>query len=494
MKTRKPLHSRTFFLVNLVLVGLIVGFTMSTVVFSCSTRIQPGATALAQRTGEDSSIEIEGLESSFRQVARAALPPVVKINVEETRQQQRPQGDNPFFDFFFGDPDENDQPIPTQGLGSGVLVRQAGNTYYILTNDHVVGEADRIEVVLDGDDEYEAQLVGTDQRKDLALLSIEEPDRELPLARLGDSDELAVGDWVVAIGSPFGFQSTVTAGIVSALERRGGPQGNINDFIQTDAAINQGNSGGPLVNLRGEVVGINTWITSQTGVSAGLGFSIPINNAKAAIDDFIERGSIQYGWLGVSIRDISSEVAEDMGVEDRDGAMVHHVFVGSPADEFGLQAGDFIRSVNGNDVEDADELILRVGDLPVGEVASFELVRLREAMVVDVTIGERGSERTIQQQNAQLWPGMSVFPLTEDVREELDLPRRTSGVIVTTVESQTPAGKAELRSGDVITSLGGENLESVLDFYRALNSDGESNYDVTYLREGEEATTQLEYP
>ncbi|NBC30861.1 MAG: PDZ domain-containing protein, partial [Spirochaetes bacterium] len=154
----------------------------------------------------------------------------------------------------------------------------------------------------------------------------------------------------------------------------------------------------------------------------------------------------------------------------------------------------FIRSVNGTDVEDADELILRVGDLPVGEVASFELVRLGEEMVVDVTIGERGSERTIQQQNAQLWPGMSVFPLTEEVREELDLPRRTSGVIVTTVESQTPAGNAGLRSGDVITSLGGENLDSVLGFYRALNSDGESDYDVTYLREGEETTTQLEYP
>lgn len=494
MNTKMPLYSRKFFLVNLVLVGLIIGFSLSMLVFSCSTRIQPGGAAMAQRTGEDVDIQIEGLQSSFRQVSRAVLPAVVKINVQESRSQQSPGGENPFFDFFFGDPENRDEPMPSEGLGSGVLVRQDGDTYYVLTNDHVVGEADNIEIVLDDESEYEATLVGTDQRKDLALVSFPEPDRSLPLARLGDSDSLAVGDWVLAIGSPFGFQSTVTAGIVSALERRGGPQGNINDFIQTDAAINQGNSGGPLVNLRGEIVGINTWITSQTGVSAGLGFSIPINNAKNAIDDFIERGSIQYGWLGVSIRDVSEEVAGDLGIEETDGAMVHHVFVGSPAEEYGLQPGDFIRSVNGNDVDDADELILRVGDLPVGEVARFELVRLGEETTVEVTIGERQAERTIQQQNAQLWPGMSVFPITEDVREELEIPRRADGVIITTVESQTPAGNAGLRSGDVILSMGGENVAGVEDFYRLLNQSDGDDTDLTYLREGEEASTTLEYP
>ncbi len=494
MSAKTPLHSRKFFLVNLVLVGLILGFSMSMVVFSCSTRIQPGGTAMAQRSGEDVNIDIQGLQSSFRQVARAVLPAVVKLNVEETRNQQAPQGDNPFFDFFFGDPDEEDTPIPTQGLGSGVMVRQQGETYYVLTNDHVVGDADNIEVVLEDDSEYEAELVGTDQRKDLALVSFEEPDRELPLARLGDSDALAVGDWVLAVGSPFGFQSTVTAGIVSALERRGGPRGNINDFIQTDAAINQGNSGGPLVNLQGEVVGINTWITSQTGVSAGLGFSIPINNARSAIDDFIEQGSIQYGWLGVSIRDVSRQAAEDLQLENRDGAMVHHVFVGSPAEEFGLQPGDFIRSVNGEDVEDADELILNVGDLPVGDVARFEVTRLGEDIEVEVTIGERGSERTIQQQNARLWPGLSVFPLTEEVRNELELQSGTEGVIVSTVESQTPAGTAGLRSGDVIVSLRGEAVANIMEFYRILNRDPEEGSAVRYIRDGEEATTELEYP
>ncbi|MFP4483484.1 MAG: Do family serine endopeptidase [Spirochaetota bacterium] len=494
MNSRTPLHSRKFFMINLVLVGLIIGFSMSMVVFSCSTRIQPGGAALAQRTGEDVDIQIEGLQSSFRQVAQAVMPTVVKLNVEELRSQQRPQGDNPFFDFFFGDTDDEDTPIPTQGLGSGVLVRQEGSTYYVLTNDHVVAEADSIEVVLDDENSYEATLVGTDQRKDLALVSFEEPDRELPLARFGNSDELAVGDWVLAVGSPFGFQSTVTAGIVSALERRGGPQGNINDFIQTDAAINQGNSGGPLINLRGEVVGINTWITSQTGVSAGLGFSIPINNASRAIEDFIERGSIQYGWLGVSIRDVSREDAGELGLENRQGALVHHVFVGSPAEGSGLQPGDFIRTVNGTEVYDADELILEVGDLPVGEVARFELIRQGEDRVVDVTIEEREAERTIQQQNAQLWPGLSVFPLTDDIREELELQRRTEGVIVTTVESQTPAANAGLRAGDVIVSLSGRSVANIREFYRVLNDDPGSDLEVEYLREGESTTTTLEYP
>jgi Do/DeqQ family serine protease len=494
MRANTPLHSRKFFLVNLVLVGLILGFSLSMLVFSCSTRIQPGGTAMAQRTGEDVNIDIQGLQGSFRQVARAVLPTVVKLNVQEMRSQQAPQGDNPFFDFFFGDPDEEDTPIPTQGLGSGVLVREQDDTYYVLTNDHVVGDADNIEVVLEDESTYDAELIGTDQRKDLALVSFEEPDRELPLARLGDSDSLAVGDWVLAVGSPFGFQSTVTAGIVSALERRGGPRGNINDFIQTDASINQGNSGGPLINLQGEVVGINTWITSQTGVSAGLGFSIPINNAKTAIDDFIERGSIQYGWLGVSIRDIASEVADDLELENSDGAMVHHVFVGSPAEEFGLLPGDFIRSVNGDDVEDADELILRVGDLPVGEVARFELTRLGEEIEVEVTIGEREAERTIQQQNARLWPGLSVFPLTEDVRGELELQGDTEGIIVSTVESQTPGGEAGLRSGDVILSMAGNDVTSVMDFYRILSSDPGRDLELRYLRDGEETTTELEYP
>jgi Do/DeqQ family serine protease len=496
MKQRKLLYSKSFFLMNLVLVGVIMGFVLSMVLFSCSTEIRPSETALAQEA-PPSLEDLENVQNSFRFVADAVLPSVVKLNVEEVRTQRVPRaGDTPWFDFFFGQPDEEgeeeEREFRTQGLGSGVIVRRDGETYYVLTNNHVVGEADNIQVVLDDEREYSAELVGRDERKDLALISFEAETDALPVARLGDSDSLYVGDWVLAIGSPFGFQSTVTAGIVSALGRRGGPQGNISDFIQTDASINQGNSGGALVNLSGEVVGINTWITSSTGVSVGLGFAIPINNAKRAIDQFIESGSVEYGWLGVSIPDAPDEVLESMGLEDIGGAFVHQVFLGSPADEGGILPGDYIVSLNGQEITASDELVLLVGDLPVGDVAEFGIIRMGERITVTVTIAKRQEEREIAEQNRRLWPGMRVFPLTEEVKSELDVGRRVDGVIISLVESRSPAAIAGFRVGDVITRIDETPIEDVPDFYRALNDLDEETLDFYYLRDGVELNVGIE--
>ncbi len=484
----KALYSRKFFLANLVMVGIIVGFVLSVLVFSCSTRLEPGDSAYAQEPGRTPEIDASSLQGSFRQVATAVLPSVVKITVAESENEED-QGDFPWFEFFFGDPD-GDQPRQPQGLGSGVVVERDGNTYYVLTNDHVVAGGDSIQISLDDRRDIDAELIGSDPRKDLAMIAFE-VDEDIPIVRLGDSDDLAVGDWVLAVGSPFGLQSTVTAGIVSAVGRRGGPQGNISDFIQTDAAINQGNSGGALVNLRGEVVGINTWITSQTGGSIGLGFSIPINNAKNAINDFIESGEVQYGWLGVSTRSPSSMLAEDMGLEGQDGAFVYHVFEESPADEGGIQPGDFITAINGQPVENADDFILRVGDLVAGEVVEFELVRLGERRTIEVTIGRRADEETIAQQSPRAWPGMSVLPLTDQVRSQADVESTTSGVLIINVESRTPAAAAGFRRGDIITRMNGSRVRSVMDFYRELNDEGVEEIEFSYEREGEENTVSI---
>ncbi|MFP4430429.1 MAG: Do family serine endopeptidase [Spirochaetaceae bacterium] len=495
MSRRSFLASGRFLVINLVLVGVILGFSLSTLVFSRSSRIQPGDAALAQQSTGQPELDLGVLQHSFRNVANQVLPSVVRIDVEEVRTQEVPRGNNlPWFDFFFGEPEDDDRQFRTQGLGSGVIVRRSGNTYYVLTNDHVVGDADKINILLDDSREFDGRLIGKDARKDLAMISFESRDRDIDVARLGDSETLRVGDWVIAIGSPFGFQSTVTAGIISAVGRRGGPQGNISDFIQTDASINQGNSGGALVNLRGQVVGINTWITSQTGGSVGLGFSIPVNNVKSAIDDFIESGSVQYGWLGVSIRDVDTAMAEDLGIRQRDGALVHHVFRGSPADRGGILPGDFILTVNGRRIEDADELILRVGDLPAGEDAVFELVRQSDVRTLRVRISVREDEESIADLNRSLWPGVTAYPLTEEVREEFELPRRVTGIVVSGVENRTPVAVAGIRIGDIITGMNGRNVSSLSDFYRELAVESGETVEFTLLREGEPVTVAVESP
>ncbi len=470
----------------------MIGLATVTLLWGCSTQGEPVREPQEQRVVV--SVDPQTLQESFRQVAAASLPSVVRIDVEQVRRQVTPEGgDVPWFDFFFGPPDEDgdsEREFRTQGLGSGVIVEERDGVFYVLTNAHVLGDAESVNVTLDDGTSYNAEIVGSDERKDLALVAFETED-DMVVATLGDSDTLFVGDWVLAIGSPFGFQSTVTAGIVSALGRRGGPDGNISDFIQTDAAINRGNSGGALVNLNGEVVGINTWISSQTGGSVGLGFSIPINNAKRAIDDFISTGTVRYGWLGVSIRPASPDTAQALDLPNRRGALVHHVFQGSPADVGGLLPGDFIRAVNDEQVDSSDAVVLAVGELPVGERAAFEVIRYGEEITVDVTIAERMSEREISQQNFSLWPGFSVYPLTEDIRKDLDLSRRIKGVLVATVEARTPATDAGIQVGDVVTAVNGVAVEEMIEFYHRLNAvDG--NREITLVRDGDERIVTVE--
>jgi serine protease Do len=430
------------------------------------------AIAPATANAQDQAVARQ-LQNAFNSVVDEVLPVVVEVNVVQVVEQRVPQFESPF-DFFFGNPDTERREFRRGGLGSGVIVRRDGDTVYVISNNHVVGEADEINIVLSDGREFAAEIVGTDERTDLALVSFE-TSQDVPIARLGDSEDLEVGDWVLAIGNPFGFESTVTAGIISALRREpepGSPIAGFTDYIQTDAAINPGNSGGALVNLDGDVVGINTWIASRSGGNVGLGFAIPINNTKRAIDDFIEKGRISYGWLGVAIADLSDQrfpnVADTMEIGERVGAFVSNVHIDSPADRAGILPGDFIYRVAGEDVENTSELSRVVGLQRVGSRVTIELLRAGQERSVNVTLDERGTDEEIQD-NSRLWPGFTVVTLTDEMREGLDMPFWQRGVIVSGVVPQSPAAEAGLRRGDVVTDVEGDGVTAVDEFYQALN-------------------------
>ncbi|MDL2230057.1 Do family serine endopeptidase, partial [Treponema sp. OttesenSCG-928-L16] len=401
-------------------------------------------------------------------IADKVLPSVVELKTVSVQRRQVPRFNGIPWDFFFGTPEGgNEQEFRSQGLGSGILVRKSGDTYYVLTNQHVVGDATEISVATNDGKEYTAELVGGDSRRDLAMISFK-ADESYPLAVLGDSDSVRVGDWAIAVGNPLGFMSSMTMGIVSAVGRTGGPAGNINDFIQTDASINQGNSGGALVNIKGEVIGINTWIASNSsgGGSVGLGFAIPINNAKRSIDEFIDSGSIRYGWLGVSLMDADKDTSQALGIDGVKGALASQVFAGSPAEKGGIQPGDYITHLNGKEMRSRDLLVLAVGDLKAGEQATFTLVRGGRSMDVAVRIDERNDE--VASDNSKLWPGVYAIPLSADVRRSLKLDEGTKGVYVAEVIARSPAAAVGLQRGDLIVGINGEAVSNLADFYRVL--------------------------
>lgn len=496
---------RAYDLIALLVITMALLLTLSTCATGSTGAVQPeqssftapvspaGSSADGDHADGDHA-DLYNLQTSFRSIAGTVLPSVVRVDVQE-----RVTGENqlPFFgfDFFFGNPDEEDnRDFEQQGTGSGVVVRRDGDRYYVVTNNHVVAAAESITVILDDGTNYEAVLEGADGRRDLAVVSFT-AERDIPVAVFGDSDSLRVGDWVVAIGSPFGFQNTVTAGIVSALGRQGGPQGNISDFIQTDAAINQGNSGGALVNLEGELVGINTWITSATGGSIGLGFAIPINNATRVIDDFVQYGEVQDGWLGVSVNSVTDEVASALQLQTTRGAMVHGVFIGSPAHEAGLLPGDFITAIADRPIRNSDDLVLVVGDQRVGTDVEFAILRNGQQRSLTVRIGLREAEETVRQLYRRLWPGMAVYPITPEVRAEITID--TEDGVIAEVDAGmrgTPAELAGLRTYDIITTVNGEPVTDLHAFYEAINTGGTATFEIELIRDGQPLIVSLARP
>lgn len=361
----------------------------------------------------------------------------------------------PFEDFFrrFFEEQGPRQERETQSLGSGVIISADG---YIVTNAHVVKDASEIVVQLTDRRQLEAELVGRDATIDVALLKVDAED--LPTVEVGDPRDLRVGEWVVAIGSPFGFENSVTAGIVSA-KGRSLPSDNYTNFIQTDVAVNPGNSGGPLFNLEGEVVGINAQIYSRSGGFMGLSFAIPINVAMDAVDQIKEHGEVQRGWLGVYIQDVSADLAESFGMDKPIGALVARVIEGGPADEAGLQSGDVVIAVNGEEIRTAGDLPPKIGQLKPDEEATLTVVREGEERRVTVTVGARDERQTAAAEE-EVMPsemmGMRVRPVPADTRKDMGLPAER-GVQVVDVTGG-PAASAGVREGDVILKLANQPI------------------------------------
>jgi serine protease Do len=447
----------------------------------------------------------------FTPLVEAYGPAVVNIsttskkNSEESSKRKSPQNraipgipeDSPFYEFFrrFFDNENPDffEDRPATSLGSGFIISADG---YVVTNNHVIDEAQEIIVRLSDRREFLAKLIGSDRRSDLALLKVEATD--LPKVKLGSSSNLKVGEWVLAIGSPFGFDYSVTAGIVSA-KGRSLPSDTYVPFIQTDVAINPGNSGGPLFNLDGEVIGVNSQIYSRTGGFMGLSFAIPVNVLKDVVEQLKAKGKVTRGWLGVLIQDVTSELAESFGMEKPLGALVAKVLPDSPAAAAKFQVGDIITKFNNESIERSADLPPLVGSTPVGSTVTTTVTRQSESVTLEVTIAELPSEDDIRLAvsskgdktvtSARL--GLSVTDVSAKKSETEDLPEK--GVLVTKVEAGS-AQDAGIRKGDVIVKINYIDIKNVTHFKEILGDLEEKTLPVLIHRQGSPLFLAIKVP
>ena len=444
--------------------------------------VAPGSRCFAQPVPDQTLQEANSLSTAFERVAATITPSVVTISAVKKIKGQKfsRQMQDPFFEHFrqfFGD-DLFNQLIPRnpegfaqQGLGTGVIVDNKG---HILTNNHVVGEADEVSVRLHSGKSVDATVIGTDPKTDLAVIRIKSGSSDLAPAKLGDSDRLRIGEWVVACGNPFGLDNSITAGIVSAKGRSFMGDGQYEDFIQTDAAINPGNSGGPLVNLHGEVVGINSAIFTRTGGYMGIGFAIPINLARTVMESLISSGKVVRGWLGVGIQNLTEDLAESFGFNGTEGALIGHVEQGGPADKAGIKQGDIMIALNGEKIKNTNQLRNLVASLAPGKTVEAQVIRNGDAKTISIKIGELQArnqdgapEREGEEASSAGSLGLVLENITPDLAQRLGLKTR-KGVIVRSVVPGGAAQKAGLQSKDVIVSINGKRVESLGDFNEVL--------------------------
>jgi serine protease Do len=422
--------------------------------------------------------------ASFTDLAEKARPGVVNIRTVKTMKDGgrvfRHFYGNPFggqrrhpFEDFFNSPQENgpQRDFKQRSLGSGFIIDKAG---YIVTNNHVIEDADEIKVKLYNDKEFDATLVGRDSKTDLALIKIEGAENLKPIA-MGDSDGLEVGTWVVAIGSPFGLEQTVTAGIVSAKGRIIG-SGPYDDFIQTDASINPGNSGGPLLNLEGEVIGINTAIVAS---GQGIGFAIPVDLAKGIVAQLKDGGEVTRGWLGVAIQDLTAELAEYYGIAGRKGVLIAQVFKDDPADKAGLQANDVVTAIDGRAVSTGRELSQVIANTKVGKKAKITYVRDGKERTVSVRLTKRDDDKRLAAKpinDSQDELGVRVQAITPEIARQFGFDAEEDGVLVGRVKAGSKADKAGVQAGDVIKEVNRQAVKNTADYdkliKKGLKSDG----------------------
>lgn len=428
-----------------------------------TTQLQ--STALA--TTAPAPIQADGIRSapgSFADLIEQVKPAVVNISVRGKVHHMTPPSmpefrfppGSPFEDFFERFFEERGEAAParkTQALGSGFIIDPSG---YIVTNNHVVDGAEEVAVILDDGTRYDAQFRGADPKTDLALLKID-ADEPLPFVEFGDSENSRVGDWIVAIGNPFGLGGTATTGIISARGRdiQSGP---FDDFIQIDAPINRGNSGGPLFDTQGRVIGVNAAIFSPTGGNVGIGFAIPSNLATSVIHQLKAEGKVVRGWLGVQIQTVTEDIADGLGLEEDQGALVSSVVADSPAERAGIKVGDVILKYGENEVAKMKDLPRLVADTRANDPVKMEIWRAGERLSVDVVIGSMSSNDQVasndQGADPEMRLGLSLAPLTTDYRLRFRLPEEAEGVLIVDVEQGSPAADKGLRRGDVIKMVG----------------------------------------
>ena len=482
----------------LVLVGLVIG-----VVVSASLTAGWAGTALNQKdwrlelTALDERIaNLPDRQQAFVLVAKRVTPAVVTISSErKVRSSDMRMRIPEEFRRFFGDDDlPFDSPGGEQilsGLGSGVIVDPDG---VILTNNHVVDKADKIQVTLSDRRKVDAEVVGTDPASDLAVIRVKE--KGLPSVNFGDSEAIEVGEWVLAVGNPFSdvLRHTVTAGIVSAKGREGlvaGPN-SYEDFIQTDAAINPGNSGGALVNLRGELIGINTAIVSRSGSFDGVGFAIPSNLAKSVMDSLLKHGRVIRGWLGVTIQSPDDMMAEQFGLDRPTGALISSVAKDSPADKADLRRGDLVLTLNGKEIETSQDLMNRIGMMAPGTEVTLGILRDDRKLDIKIILGERPEnlgEETAQAPSGETGDildkiGMTLTPLTDRLAERLGY-EDEQGVVIARVRGGSAAARAGLRQGDLIQEVNRKTVRSMDDFNELIADYGPGDAVLLYILRGD---------
>jgi len=419
--------------------------------------------------------DVIGFPQSFADLAEKVNPAVVNISTTAVlkipgnpfRQffgpEEGPFGD--FFHHFFGN--VPDQEMKQQSLGSGFIIDKDG---YILTNNHVVEGAQEIKVKLADGREFEAKVVGRDSKTDLALIKISSLFKNLPVLPLGDSDTIRVGDWVIAVGNPFGLGHTVTQGIISATGRVIG-SGPYDDFLQTDAPINPGNSGGPLIDMKGEVIGINSAIIAS---GQGIGFAIPSNLAKNIASQLREKGKVVRGWIGVTIQRVTPEIAQSFGLKESKGALVSDVVPEGPAQKAGMKRGDVIVTFNGKDIKNSTDLPRIVAETPVGKTVDVKIIRDKKEMVIKITIEEMTEKRMAE---SRIHPvsdlGMRIENITPALRNELGIKDR-SGVVVTNVVPGSAADDAGIQPGDVIKEVNHHQIRNLNEYDSATGRTEES--------------------
>jgi serine protease Do len=468
--------------------ALLIGGTAATMVFQT-----PSAAQTAQN--EPGAISVSppraGAPMSFADMVAKLQPAVVNISTTQkiTVQQSNPFAGTPFGDLFGQQGGGDDRPITRQGqsLGSGFLISSDG---YIVTNNHVISAGTRtavvesITVTLTDKKEYKARVVGRDTASDIAVLKIDATG--LPFVRFGDSSRARVGDWVVAIGNPFGIGSSVTAGIVSALHRVTGQGGAYDRFIQTDASINQGNSGGPMFDMNGNVIGINSQIYTPTGGNVGIGFAIPAEQAKPIVDQLRGGAKIKRGYLGIQLQPMSPEIYESLGLPKDRGELVASVVAGEAAARAGILQGDVITKVNNQDVTPEQSLSFIVANLPIGSRIPIELIRNGQRLNVTATLGERPSDEKLAalsgadgdnavpqddkttQKATRDTLGFSVTPMTADIARALGLPAPVKGVVITSVDQGSDAGQKGLQRGDIVTAVNQRPVTTAADIAAAV--------------------------